>query len=268
MNDNTRLASVLHADAPIGVFDSGLGGLRVLYQLVQAMPYKDFIYLADLRNMPYGGRSSHEIVELSHRNIQWLGEQGCKLVLAACHTSTTCLEASKCVISAPYFLNMARSLYDVVHDAVVQHALNSVVVLATERTVASGVYQTKLSQRLPNTLCSAVACPTWVPAIESGSDVEKRRAVLDIIPGIAYADAIVYGCTHFSEMDSLLSEYLPHTVRLDPALTLARLLAECVQPNQRIGCGTVRVFTNVEQASLLAHYTKTMFGVMVGYSII
>lgn len=265
-NNIKRIAFALNADVPIGVFDSGLGGLRVLHHLFQAMPYKDFMYFADLRHMPYGARASEEIVALSQHNIQWLCQKGCEVVLAACHTSTTCVEASPLGLSYPYFLNMAHSLYDTVHRATTQHFLKSVVILGTERTVGSRVYQSALSHILPDVSCHAIACPAWVPAIESGNEVEKRRAVFDMLPHIDHADALVYGCTHFSEMETLLQEYAPHVLRLDPACTLASTLHEHMASPQKPRGGTVRVFTNVAYAPLLEQHAKTLFGVSIEYT--
>lgn len=263
-NDIQRMVSALNPDLPIGVFDSGLGGVRVLQRLFQAMPYKDFMYFADLRHMPYGGRPSEDIVALSQRNIQWLSQKGCELVLAACHTSTTCLEISQ-FVSYPYFLNMANSLYDTVHHAVATHSLNSVVILATEGTVGSKVYQTALSQRFPHLDCRAVACSDWVLAIESGNEVEKREAVSGMLSHINSVDALVYGCTHFSEMERLLEEYAPHVLRLDPAYTLAATLHRHVFSLTKERSGTVRIFTNVEYAPLLERHAEDLFGVGVEY---
>jgi glutamate racemase len=258
------MASALNLERPIGVFDSGLGGLRVLKHLFQAMPYKDFMYFADLRHMPYGARASENIVALSQHNIQWLSQKGCKLVLAACHTSTTCLEVSQSV-SYPYFLSMANSLYETIHHATTQHGLNSVAILGTEATIRSQVYQRALSRRLPKLQCRGVACPTWVSAIESGSETAKRYVVHSILSQLEGVDALVYGCTHFSEMECLLQEYAPNVLRLDPACTLASTLRGHVSflPTQR--CGTVRVFTNVARALLLKQYAEDMFGVAVEY---
>ncbi len=264
MKDLKSMSSALDADFPIGVFDSGLGGLRVLHHLFQAMPYKNFIYFADLHHMPYGARSTNDIVRLSQKNIQWLSQKGCQLVLAACHTSTTCLENSKTVLP-PYFLNMAPSLYDTVHSATLQHSLKSVAILATEVTVRSQVYQAGVSGLLPDLELRALACPSWVPAIESGSQAAKRDAVYAMLPHLDGVDALIYGCTHFSEMESLLQEYIPTVLRLDPACTLASALREHMHPSSNQTAGTVRIFTNVTSAPLLEHHAERMFGVDVEY---
>ncbi|PPE03809.1 glutamate racemase [Holospora curviuscula] len=256
-----ELKEILQLPTPIGIYDSGLGGLQVLWNLYQVMPHKNFLYFADLHHMPYGNRSADEIVELSKKNSHFLEEQGCTLVIAACHTSTTWLKAahftpSKC------FLSMADSVYAVVQNAVFQDNIKEITILATQGTLNSGVYQEYFTRTMPQLTLRTVPCPHWVPAIESQDEVQKRKAVIEILHHINTTPAIVYGCTHFSEMDSLLQEYLPFScLRLDPGIALANIFKEHAQVFSssalEYSCrDRVRVFTNVTWAPQLALFLK------------
>lgn len=236
---------------PIGLFDSGLGGLRVLQHLYQAVPWKDFIYFADLRHMPYGNRSSESVLELSQKNVNILQSYGCNLVIAACHTSTTCLKAEK-VVPSPHFLSMAESVYTSVHQCVQERCIDEIVILGTERTVQSCVYQDALRTMFPGVRCSAVACPSWVPAIEAEDEEAKQAAVLEMLPHFYNAKAIVYGCTHFSDMERLLQTYLSKTcVLLDPAIVLAETLKASMECSKELRSGSIHIITNVQKAPQL-----------------
>ncbi|ETZ07126.1 glutamate racemase [Holospora obtusa F1] len=244
---------------PIGIYDSGLGGLNVLLALYNVMPTRCFVYFADLRHMPYGNRSSDSIAKLSKDNVKFLEKQGCSIIVSACHTSTTCLSAMN-IVPSKHFVSMEASMYAIIQEAVIQNKISEVTILATQRTIDSYVYQNYLYHTLPDLKVRMIACPSWVIAIESQEENKKRSAVFDILPDIKNSHAIVYGCTHFSEMDKILEEELPfECLRLDPNLALAKALKEQektlplndVEFNHQI-C----VFTNVSFAPQLENFLK------------
>ncbi|ETZ04927.1 MULTISPECIES: glutamate racemase [Holospora] len=263
-----KLQDVL--DYPIGIYDSGLGGIKVLLDLYRAMPDRRFVYFADLHHMPYGERSSDSVVQLSQNNVKFLEKQGCILIVAACHTSTTCLKANN-IVPSNYFISMAESLYAVIQEAVSEQCISEVTVLTTQRTLDSGVYQAHLLQKMPRLTLHVVACPSWVLAIESQDEDEKYKAVKEILPYIYNTSAIVYGCTHFSEMDAVLKACLPSKcLRLDPSSALCGALKRKGgrKPKNLIDSNQIRVITNGALAPQLEHFIKHFSGKCSGVEYI
>ena len=255
------LYDVLNLSDPVGIYDSGLGGLQVLWNLYQAMPYRRFVYFADLYHMPYGDRCASTIIELSQNNARFLEQQGCSLIIAACHTSTTWLK-SKNLTPSKYFLSMADSLYSVVEHAVWENKISEITLLTTQGTLNSGIYQEYFARRMPTLHLRSISCPGWVPTIESQDEEQKRSAVVQMLHHINTTPAIVYGCTHFSAMDTLLQEYLPSScLRLDPGIALAETLkahstTDFCHSLERSFKDQVRVVTNVTRAPQLESFLK------------
>ncbi|MFZ5480416.1 MAG: glutamate racemase [Myxococcota bacterium] len=180
----------------IGVYDSGYGGLTVLRALRAALPDRDFCYLGDSGRAPYGGRDTHTILDFAEQCTERLFEEGCRLVVVACHT-VSCVALRH--LQRRYAGDDRRVLGVTIPtaEAAVAASDGHVCVLGTARTVASGTFVTEIAKLGPHRVTQRAA-PLLAPIVEEGwEDTEiARLAVARYLDGID-ADTIVLGCTHY-----------------------------------------------------------------------
>ncbi|MBH8550827.1 glutamate racemase [Nostocaceae cyanobacterium CENA357] len=204
--------------APIGVFDSGVGGLTVLRQLYRQLPNESIIYFGDTARLPYGIRSQTEILQFVREIIVWLQQQGVKMVIMACNTSSAlALEIVREEFSIPILgviLPGAR--------AAVQQG-KRIGVIATPATAKSNAYRHAILEIDPNVQVWQVGCPEFVPLIEQNRihdpyTTEVARSYLEPLLQ-QEIDTLVYGCTHYPHLAPVLRSLLPSQVKLvDPAV--------------------------------------------------
>jgi glutamate racemase len=216
------------ADGPLGVFDSGLGGLTVVQELWRQLPGEAVVYVGDTARVPYGGRSAGEIRRFNREIIRFLLDQGAKAIIVACNTS-----------SALAFLVMreefAVPLVEVIAPgarAAAQASRNGRIgLLATEATVRSGAYVRAILAERPGVQVTAVGCPKLVPLVESGQtgSAEAGRAVTKYLRPVQEAgvDTVILGCTHYPYLEPQLREQLEDGVVLvNPAVETVRQAGE------------------------------------------
>ncbi len=209
---------------PIGVFDSGLGGLTILDRLRRALPEQDFVYLGDSANAPYGSRPARQVYELTIQNVQRLFDADCQLVILACNTA-----------SAVALHNLQVDLLDArahrvlgVFVPVIEHltrrdwgdnappthtGLRDVALFATPATVASGAFPRELRFRARDVTVEAQACVGLVEAIEAG-DLDGARGiaakhVAALLARLPEPQAAVLGCTHYPLVEDAFRAALP-----------------------------------------------------------
>lgn len=206
-----------HNTAPIGLFDSGLGGLTVLRELYRQIPQESVVYFGDTARLPYGTRSQAEILQFVREILQWMASQGTKMVIMACNTSSAlALETVRSEFNFPILgliLPGAR--------AAVQRG-KRVGVIATPATVSSDAYQRAVLEANPDTAVWQVPCPEFVPLIEQGRIEDPYTysvAQTYLQPLIEQKiDTLIYGCTHYPHLAPVLRRILPASVQLvDPA---------------------------------------------------
>ncbi len=209
-----------HPQAPIGIYDSGLGGLSVVRQVMMALPQESLLYVADTARVPYGNRSPEEIRSFSYEILDFLVEQGVKMIAVACNTSSVLvLPASKKHRNVPVF-GLAQA------GAHLPAGLRRVALLATEATVRSGQYKRLLQLHHPLVELVEVACPDFVPLVESGKweSAEAFELVAARLAPLKQRDldAVILGCSHFPYLHTAIQAALGAEVQLlDPAERLA-----------------------------------------------
>lgn len=219
-----------HPQAPIGIYDSGLGGLSVVKQVMQILPQESLLYVADTARVPYGGRSPEEIRSFSYEILDFLVEQGVKMVAVACNTSSVLiLPTSKKHRHVPVY-SLAQA------GAHLPAKTKRVALLATEATVRSGQYKRLLQLHHPLVELFEVACPDFVPLVENGhwdSDAAFTIVAQRLLPLRECAlDAVILGCSHFPYLHKAIRAALgPQVKLLDPAERLAQQLASELQHN-------------------------------------
>lgn len=213
------------ADAPIGVFDSGVGGLTVLKALRERLPGEDFVYVGDTARLPYGRKPSEMVREFARQISNFLVSQGAKAIVLACNT------ASSCALPQLEF-ELPVPIWGVIEPGV-EAALaiagdrgGRVGILGTKGTIASGAYQTRLEAR--GVEVWARACPMFVPIVEEGlvdSD-EARLLVRHYLSDRPSLSALILGCTHYPILKPVIAEYLTAEVALvDSAEVVSRVVA-------------------------------------------
>ncbi|MBA2709445.1 MAG: glutamate racemase [Tatlockia sp.] len=212
---------------PIGVFDSGMGGLTVLRALKTTLPNESFIYLGDTARLPYGTKSPDTIQLYAIQMTRLLVERQIKALVIACNTATTA--------ALPHLQAMLPDIpvIGVVipgASAVIKATKNQrVIVLATETTIASNAYQQLISESLPQAQISARACSVLVALAEEGmiANAVTIEALKHYLSDFRDEDTLLLGCTHFPVFKSLLVTLLPKEVAIvDSAEATAKTLHE------------------------------------------
>ena len=207
-------------DRPIGVFDSGFGGLTIVRQLIKKMPAEKIIYFGDSINAPYGNRSKKEIVELSLAAADYLAKKKIKALILACNTA--CVYAFKALSNA---LNIP--IFEIVSPSY-QLALNltknnKLGVTATRATIKSGVYRKKILQARPYAEVHSFSCPKLVSLIEEGlSDPNQVERIVKEYFGFLKEkeiDVLLLACTHYPLLKDVIQKEIGNKIMvLDPSI--------------------------------------------------
>lgn len=218
------------ASLPIGIFDSGVGGLTVLSALEQELPHESFLYLGDTARVPYGNKSKETIVRYSLENTVFLLEKKIKLLVVACNTvSAFALSYLEDILKIP----MLGVIEPGVACAVKNFKGQSLTIIGTRGTILSGAYQTLLSEKLPGVKIHSIPCPLFVPLVEeghlSGSFTEKIVAYY-LEKTKEEAGTLLLGCTHYPLLIPLLKDYLgPQIALVDSATSCALKVKEALE---------------------------------------
>jgi glutamate racemase len=213
----------------IGVFDSGVGGLTVLRELMLQVPQTDYLYFGDTARLPYGSKSAETVAKYAISAAQYLESQGAEHLVIACNTATAlALDA----ITRAMKINVLGVIEPGAANAAASSKSGKVVVIATEGTCNSHAYKNALSNL--GVEAQEKACPLFVPLVEEGwtdHAVTEQVAHLyldDVFKGeFASADALVLGCTHYPLLKTLLRKVVPeHVAIVDSAEATARSMAK------------------------------------------
>lgn len=210
---------------PIGIFDSGYGGLTILHGIRQLLPQYDFLYLGDNARAPYGPRSFDVVYEFTRQAVVRLFEMGCHLVILGCNTASAkalrTIQQNDLPVLDPTrrVLGIIRPTAEVIGQLTTSRHVG---VLATEGTIKSESYTLEIQKLYPDIVVSGVACPFWVPLVEyneadsPGADyfVKKRIDQLMLLDPII--DAIILGCTHYPLLMPKIVKYVNPGIRIVP----------------------------------------------------
>lgn len=203
---------------PIGVFDSGYGGLTILSKIREALPGYDYIYLGDNARAPYGTRSFEIVYEFTLQAVTRLFEMGCHLVILACNTASAKALRSIQVNDLPR-LDPSRRVLGVIRPTV--ECIGSITrsrhvgVLATAGTIRSESYPLEIRKLFPDIRVSGEACPLWVSLVENneaqgdGADYFIRKYIDELLAKDSEIDTVILGCTHYPLLLPKIRQYMP-----------------------------------------------------------
>jgi glutamate racemase len=237
---------------PVGVFDSGMGGLTVLHECLVTLPHEDFVYLGDAARLPYGPRPLGEIRRFSREIAGWLEARDVKLIVAACNSATS---AALPELQTELHVPVVGVLTPEAHAAVQATRNRRIGLLATQATVASGRYESLIMTLDAGAQVFSVACPRLVPLIESddpfGADtVEAVRGCAASLKR-AGVDTVVLGCTHYPLIRPIFQRVFGRDVTLvfsaeETAREVAETLARKGMENDARREGSYRFLTTGE----------------------
>ena len=208
---------------PIGIFDSGYGGLTIYDEIQKLLPQYDYIYLGDNARTPYGTRSFDVVYEFTRQAVRYLFQQGCQLVILACNTASAKALRTIQQVDIPLLdpnrrvLGIIRPTVECIGDATKSRHVG---VLATEGTIKSHSYPLEIRKLFPDIEVTGEACPMWVPLVETneyasdGADYFVKRHVERLLERDPEIDAIILGCTHYPILLDKIRKYTPEGVKL------------------------------------------------------
>lgn len=216
------------ADSPIGLFDSGLGGLTVVRSIKKQMPAENLVYFGDTARVPYGGKSRDTILRYSIENAIFLLDKNIKLLVVACNTASA------------YSIDRLQQIFSIpvigVIEAGVESALQAsknkhIAILGTQGTIASNVYRDAIMRRHPSASVFSIPCPLFVPLVEERfiAHPAAKLIVRDYLQPIKNTpiDTVLLGCTHYPLLREIIQEELGNGIAIvDSASTCAEMIAK------------------------------------------
>lgn len=260
---------------PIGVFDSGYGGLTIYDEIQKLLPQYDYIYLGDNARTPYGTRSFDVVCEFTKQAVRYLFQQGCQLVILACNTASAKALRTIQQVDLP-LLDPNRRVLGIIRPTV-EHVgdvtrSGHVGVLATEGTIRSHSYPLEIRKLYPDIEVVGEACPMWVPLVEAseydgdGADFFVKRHIENLLARDPEIDTIILGCTHYPMLLDKIRKYTPDGINiLTQGTAVASSLADylhrhpemeglCTKGGTTLFCTTESDGKFGAQASLFLNY--------------
>lgn len=255
---------------PIGVFDSGYGGLTILSKIRETLPQYDYIYLGDNARAPYGTRSFEIVYEFTLQAVNKLFEMGCHLVILACNTASAKALRTIQMNNLPH-LDPQRRVLGVIRPTVecigsITHSRH-VGVLATAGTIKSESYPMEIHKLFPDIHVSGEACPMWVPLVENneaqspGADYFIQKYIDALLHKDQQIDTVILGCTHYPLLLPKIKHFMPDGIEIvsqgeyvaeslkDYLLRHPEIAAKCTQNGKCTFCTTEAEEKFIESAS-------------------
>lgn len=258
MTTNIMNFPIPNLSGPIGVFDSGFGGLTILDGIRQRMPQYDYIYLGDNARTPYGTRSFDVVYEFTLQAVKKLFSFSCPLVILGCNTASAkalrSIQQKYLPLNAPdrRVLGVIRPTAEIVGQLSETHHIG---VLATEGTIRSDSYSIEIEKLYPGSVITGQACPMWVPIVENnefdkpGADYFVNDSIQKLLDKDPDIDTIILGCTHYPLLMDKINLYCPKHIKIVPqgkyiAESLENYFVRHPEMNKRITTnGTCKYFT-------------------------
>ena len=217
---------------PIGIFDSGVGGLTVFAEIRRKLPNENIVYLGDTANFPYGDKSKNEIVSFSRENVKKLIQEGAKIIVIACGTATSqAIDTLKKEFSIPII-----GIIEPTVNYIKNRHIEKVGVIATKGTIRSKAWEKILKNKIPNIQVINKACPMLATIAEEGMAMgeEGRKVIKEYMKPFKQnkVNTIILGCTHYPVYEKLIREELRYDVELiNTGVSVAEYLKNFLHEN-------------------------------------
>lgn len=218
-----KVDNILEKSCPIGIFDSGYGGLTILEKIREQLPDYDYIYLGDNARTPYGTRSFDVVYKFTLECVTRLFEMGCQLVILACNTASAKALRSIQQNDLPR-IDPSRRVLGVIRptvEVIGNHTqTRHIGLLATPGTVQSGSYPLEIAKLYNDITVTSEACPLWVPLIENnehrneGADFFIRKNIENLLKNDPLIDTVMLGCTHYPLIQDRIAAFLPEGIKV------------------------------------------------------
>jgi glutamate racemase len=259
---------------PIGVFDSGFGGLTILKEIERRLPQYDFLYLGDNARAPYGTRSFETVYAYTLESVQWLLGQGCPLAILACNTASAkalrTIQQKDLPRIAPdrRVLGVIRPVTEAIGSLTKSRHIG---ILATAGTVASQSYVIEILKYFPDLTVVQEACPMWVPLVENnefagdGADYFIQKHTERLLAADRLIDTVILGCTHYPLLEGKIRKHLPGGISIvSQGPIIAESLADYLQrhPEMESRCSQHgrRDFYSSEKAYIFDKLAAIFYG--------
>lgn len=259
---------------PIGIFDSGYGGLTVMKAIVQKLPQYDYIYLGDNARAPYGNRSFETVYRYTLQCVEWFFQQGCPLVILACNTASAKALRTIQQNDLPKLhpdkrvLGVIRPTTEIIGQFTKSRKIG---ILATSGTVQSGSYLIEIEKFFPDITVYQEACPMWVPIVENnehlqpGADYFVEKHVRNIMAQDRDIDTLLLACTHYPLLRDKIVQFLPAGVNLVSqgeivAASLDDYLQRHAEIEDRCSKHGKRVFYTTDSTEDFDNHASIFFG--------
>lgn len=234
----------MQVNKPIGVFDSGYGGLTVLKEIVKELPQYDYLYMGDNARAPYGPRSFDTVYQYTLECVQWFFSQGCELVVLACNTASAKALRTIQQKDLPHIdprkrvLGVIRPTTEIIGQ---YSKTGQVGILGTTGTVQSDSYPIEIAKFFPQIKVYQEACPMWVPLIENneydkpGADYYVKQHLYHLLSAYPDIDTLLLACTHYPLLLDKIREYVPEGIAIvSQGEIVAKSLAEYLKRHKEL----------------------------------
>jgi glutamate racemase len=269
----------MQAIKPIGVFDSGIGGLTVFRSIVEQLPGYDYLYFGDNSRAPYGNRSFATIHQYTWECVQWMFDRGCPLVILACNTASAKALRTIQQQDLPNSKYAGRRVLGVIRPTaeVIGNYTQSkeIGVLGTKGTIQSQSYNIEINKFFPDVKVHQQACPLWVPLIENGeydkpgSDYYVQLYLDELLAQSVNIDTVLLACTHYPLLQAKIKEHLPSNIQVvAQGNIVADSLADYLQRHKEIADdvtqnGTLRFYTTTDDTADFDQHASLFFNAEV-----
>lgn len=262
-------------NGPIGIFDSGYGGLTILKSIRERLPQYDYIYLGDNARAPYGVRSFDIVYKFTLEAVNKLFEYGCPLVVLGCNTASAKALRNIQQNDLPLSDDPTRRVLGVIRPTVEKIGeltkTGHIGIFGTPGTVQSGSYDMEIAKLFPDFKSTGQACPMWVPLVENneadfdGADYFVKQEIDRLMERDPLIDTVILGCTHYPLLEKKIRRYMPQGVNLVfqgriVAESLADYLQRHPEMESRLSQGSECVYLTTESPSKFSQMASTFLG--------
>ena len=222
-------------NSPIGIFDSGYGGLTILDKIRKQLPEYDYVYLGDNARTPYGNRSFEVVYEFTLQAVRWLFKQNCHLVILACNTASA--KALRTIQQKDLpFIDPRRRVLGIIRPTVENIGqitqTRHIGILGTTGTISSRSYPLEIEKLFPDIVVESEACPMWVPLVENnehdkpGADYFIQQHINNVLTRDPLIDTLIPACTHYPLLEKKIRSLIPESIRW---VSQGKLVAESLK---------------------------------------